>query len=533
MENVPIQLSNGEIIHGKHPVVIIGPNGSGKTTFGSNLAKTNNATWVGATRNLQFEDSIVMQTPENATSNVVSITREQMNHPWLQSNELNQLLAKLKAEDSQEKVVFANNHKKGIALELLDTKLDKLSSIWGTVFPKREIDFSSYSPKVKANHVGESLFGISRMSGGERVALYLLARVLDAPSGLIFIDEPEIHFHGVLARKFWNELEVLRSDCRFVYITHDLPFAVSRDNVQFVIVNSASSQTILDQDHNLPDEVIESILGAATFSVSAKRIVFCESTKTKKWDDAFYSAWFNSEDTAVIPVGSCAEVTKCVEVFNQNPAVIGMRAIGIIDRDFHSEDFLSALPSSIHALKVHEIESLFCAKDIFMIIGKHLGKTVDELNSYYEKVVDEFSNQFNQNEIEKNKIILERVKQRTEWQSKNLLNLVKDPSKSINDIKTDYLNALKIENWSFVPGDFFDEEKNKVESILSVNDVEGFLKIFPGKVFLGKITQKLGITSDTFLNIIIIILNNPKSDLRNDLILALQSYLPTQDIVVV
>lgn len=532
MEDLPIQLVSGEIIQGKHPVVIIGPNGAGKTTFGAKLAIANNADWIGATRNLQFEDSIVMQTPENATHNVFNTTRDQKERPWMLSNEINHLLAKLKAEDAQEKVVFTNNYRKGITLELSDTKLDRLSNIWASVFPKREIDFSSYSPKVKASHVDENLFGISRMSGGERVALYLLAKVLDAPSGLIFIDEPEIHFHGVLAKKFWNELEVMRSDCRFVYITHDLPFAVSRDNVQFIIVYSASSQAILKQEHNLPDDVIESILGAATFSVSAKRIIFCESTKTKKWDDSFYSAWFNSENTAVIPVGSCSEVIKCVEVFNQNPAITGMNAVGIIDRDFNSDDLLGTLLDPIHVLKVHEIESLFCIKDVFLIVGEYLGRTVIELNSYYEQIVDEFSDYFKENELEKNKIILERVKQKTEWQSKNLLNSVNDPSKKIDDIKLDYLNALKIENWSFVPGDFFDEEKNNVNTILDVKDVDDLLKVFPGKIFFGKITQKLGTTPDTFLSIVILILKNSESNLRDKMILALKSHLPAQDITV-
>ncbi len=528
MFDLPIKITADKEIAGNHPVVIIGPNGSGKTTFGANLARTNNAEWIGATRNLQFSDSISMQTPEQATNEVSNITNQQRNSPWMLSNELNQLLAKLKAEDSESAVKFRNESIITTGGKPEKTKIIQLVNIWNSIFPKREIDFSSYSPKVKAGHVNDTPFGISKMSGGERVALYLLARVLDAPSGLIFIDEPEIHFHSVLAKKFWNELEIIRNDCRFIYITHDIPFAVSRNNVQFIIVYSASEQTILKQEHSLPDDIIESVLGAATFSVSAKRIVFCEGSKNNKRDDEVYSAWFDSENTAVISVGSCDEVIKCVEVFNQTQAVRGVQSIGIIDRDFHSDDYFSSLSTDIKVLPLHEIESLFCLKDLFVIIGIHLGKQLAEITSLYNQFINEITDAFNNNLIEKNKIILERVKKRTKWQSKNLLNAVNNPSKTLAEIKLDYLDALKIENWLFVPSDFFEEEKNRVQGILDSKNIEELLKIFPGKTIFGKIIGKLGITQDSLINIIISALNNPASTIRDGIILIFKDYLPEQ-----
>lgn len=527
MTNLPIKLPDNSEIAGIHPVVLIGPNGSGKTTFGNNLSKANNAEWIGATRNLEFADSISMQTPEQAKNQVTSQKQNQKNSPWVQSSELNQLLAKLKAEDAESAINYRNNAIEETGLKPEMTKIIQLTNIWNSIFPKREIDFSSYSPKVKSSHRSDSApFGISRMSGGERVALYLLARILDASTGLIFIDEPEIHFHGVLAKKFWNELEILRPDCRFVYITHDLPFAISRTNVQFIIVYSESEQKVLEQQNNIPDDVVESVLGAATFSVSATKVVFCEGSKSAKRDDEFYSAWFDSDDTAVISVGGCNDVIKCVDVFNDNPAIQGANATGIIDRDFRADDYLSNLEDKITVLPVHEIESLFCIKDLFLIIGKHLGKSEKELTGLYDEIIEDFANHFNQNAVEKKKVILERVKQRTEWQSKNLLNAVNDPSKDIKDIKEEYLSALKIENWGFSPEGFFDEEEGKIEKILADKDIKGLLEVFPGKIFFGKIVGKLGITQTVFLNILISALNDPLSEIRSEIITALRSYLP-------
>jgi len=57
---------------------------------------------------------------------------------------------------------------------------------------------------------------------------YLAGRVLDSESTIIIVDEPEVHFHSRLAARFCNEMKALRPDCRLVYVTHDLPFALSR-----------------------------------------------------------------------------------------------------------------------------------------------------------------------------------------------------------------------------------------------------------------------------------------------------------------
>lgn len=363
--DIPISLNDGAILDGKHPLVIVGPNGSGKTTFGSELANRNNAEWIGATRNLQFGDAIAMQTPEQSRQQLTKVKNQSKSQPWTLSNELNNLLTKLKAEDSESAVKFRNKSITDPTVIPDRTKIIELTHLWNSIFPGREIDFSSYSPKVKAGHRNNAEVTISRMSGGERVALYLLARILDAESGIIFIDEPELHFHSILARRFWSDMENIRSDCRFVYITHDLPFAISRKNVQFIIIPSFNQYEILSLDDSIPQEVVESIIGAATFSISAKRIVFCEGARYNQRDDSLYSSWFSGEDTAVIPVGSCEDVIKCVEVFNDNPVVNGLNAIGLIDRDYWPEEYFNSIPSEVHVLPVHEVESLICVKGVF------------------------------------------------------------------------------------------------------------------------------------------------------------------------
>lgn len=526
--NLVIKLKNGKEIQGSHPIVIIGPNGAGKSTFANELAKMNQAQWVGATRNLQFEDSIVMQSPEYATREVANILNQSKSDHWRLSSELNQLLAKLKSEDADYSINYTNDCRNGIKSDVKDTKIVHLTNLWNAIFPQRKIDLSSYSPKVTASHRSGNLpYGISRMSNGERVALYLLARVLDAPSGLIFVDEPEIHFHNILAKKFWNELEIFRPDCRFVYVTHDLPFAVSRNEVQFIIVFSEARQEVLDLNNDIPSEIIQSILGAATFSVSATKIIFCEGSKLNKRDDELYSAFYKDEDTAVIPVGSCEEVVKCVEVFNKNAVTKGVVATGIIDRDYRSEEFLSKISQSIRTLPVHELESLYCTESLFLAVAKHLGKS----ETLYNDFIAQSKKFFKEHHKERNKVILERVKQRTEQQLLGTLNNLYTKDR-ISDLSSDYLNALQIDHWSFKPAEFFNNEKLLIEGALENNSsTDTFLKVFPGKILLSMATKLLGFGKENdYMALVISALNcgknEPLANLKLEITEALKKHLP-------
>lgn len=536
-ENIEIKIQPDQTIPGTHPVIIIGPNGSGKTTFGSQLASNNGAEWIPATRNLEFGDAIPMQTTEQAENSLTSSKNQQRSQIWTQANDLISLLSKLKAEENTSAIAFQKAFRAGHREDSPLTKIEKLTGIWNSLFPKREIDFSSYSPKVKASHrTNPSQFAIGRMSGGERVALYLLARIIVAPSGIIVVDEPELHFHGVLARKFWNTLEILRTDCRFVYITHDLPFALSRNNAQFIIVTSEVDRQILPPQTNIPDEIIEGVLGAASFSISAKKFIFCEGSKLNKKDDELYSTWLQDDGTVVIPVGSCEEVIKCVEVFNNNEAIVGLQAKGIIDRDYRSDEFLDGLPENIEPLALHEIESLYCTKNVFYAVAKYLGTSTADIESKYSDFITEGKRHFTDNTLEKNKIILERTKQRTEEKSKSILNSLHTET-NIDTVKISYLAALNIGNWTFSPENYFDEEKTRIEGILGETSThDDLLRLLPGKTLFPRIISSLGMTQESFLNLVISALNAPTETeqtplqiLKTELIKALEPYKPFQE----
>jgi len=58
LAEVVIKISDGDELGGSQPLVIVGPNGSGKTRFGTSLAQSNNADHIGALRNIQLNAQI-------------------------------------------------------------------------------------------------------------------------------------------------------------------------------------------------------------------------------------------------------------------------------------------------------------------------------------------------------------------------------------------------------------------------------------------------------------------------------------------
>ena len=112
------------------------------------------------------------------------------------------------------------------------------------------------------------------MSDGEKAALYLAGRVFSSDPGVLVVDEPETHLHALLAVRLWNALEDARPDIRFVYVTHDLTFALSRHKARFVLASPTEGLRTLDVSAELPDDVAEALLGSASLSFYASRVVF-------------------------------------------------------------------------------------------------------------------------------------------------------------------------------------------------------------------------------------------------------------------
>ena len=505
--SVPIKYnSQSDLIEGSDPIVILGPNGSGKTRYGLQLSDWNNAENIAALRNIALAENVPMQSLAQAEQELINHKRNRKKRPWNISSEINNLFAKLMAEDSSAAVTFRDNYRDGKAPEV--TKLMRLQQSWQELFPGRHIEFKGYTPKVTSEYVaGDTAYPAQSMSDGERVALYLAGRVLDAAPGIIIIDEPEVHFHSRLAIQFWDELEKLRSDCRFVYITHDLSFARSRQTNDYIIIRPGQELQLINIGSGIPEDITENILSAASFSIYASRIIFCEGTESS-YDQKIYRAYYSDRKDAVIPVCSCKDVIKCATTFKESNLIDGVTAIGIIDRDYWPEVFLNSTPSSITVLPAHEIEALLCLKAVFKAIASHLGINDHDIDVLYDEFCTEASSRFKDGLLLKQ--ISERFRLRCSEQVNCSLNSLKVEGDE-SDVRNNHCATLAPENWNISPEVIFDEESTYIKSVL-VSPFENFIRVLPGKVYFGILVKKLGLSREAYTDLISNALRSQEGD---------------------
>lgn len=534
-EPMPIQLPDGSAVEDDGgPLVLIGANGVGKTRLGTQMARQFSYDRVPALRSLSFDQTIPMQRLEDARRDANSLINQVRTQPWLMTQEINSLLSELKADDTQSATAFRDLAEAGNApARPEETQLKKLMRLWKRTFPGRELNLSTYLPKTKWSFAGRSPgeYDSNNMSDGERVALYLIARVLRASPGPIIIDEPEVHFHSLLAKSFWDTLETERADCRFIYITHDLPFALSRRNARIGIVKSETAVQLVAKDAPIPSDVFEGIIGAASLSVVAQRIVFCEGTIARSVDIRFFGSWFRSPSTVVVPVGGCSDVAKSVAVFKNNPAITNANAIGIVDRDYWSASYLDNLAAiGIHVLPAHEVEGLMAVREVAAAISSHLGiANFDSKYAAFEAAVrDRFKG------VVLNKQILERTKRVIDERLLGLAN-VANPQLTLTATRATLVAAVDLHRAVPDVGVLFDEQQKIVEDALA-KSASAFLAILPGKDCLDVLARQLGVTKERYIELVNNALSQPRvsetkafEKLSTELEAVLFKYLPPRE----
>ena len=233
------------------------------------------------------------------------------------------------------------------------TSLDRAIEIWNSLIGHREITIAEDLINVVPRTKDGITYDLVQMSEGEKVMLYLIAQILQAPEdGFIIVDEPEIFLHRAILKKLWNHLERERNDCIFVYLTHDIPFATSRESAQKIWMRlyKPPNKWVFEAINNneLPEELLLELLG------SYKKVLFCEGEVGG--DERIYNILF--PNFTIKSVGSCRNVIDYVRAFNRIPNRLS-NAFGVIDADFREQQELTSLEEgNVFSIKVAEIENL-------------------------------------------------------------------------------------------------------------------------------------------------------------------------------
>lgn len=420
---------------------------------------------------------------------------------WQPTEDINYLFSKLAQEHLKR---LSENNDLAISgnvsvAPITDTKLVNLQTLWGRLHPFRKLEISGFFPRVTRTDTvagvasPNATYQARHMSDGERTAIYLAARVLTAVHCKILIDEPELHMHSRLAIEFWSALEQLRPDCRFVYITHDLNFALSRREGKILTIRPDNTLQEIGAELG---EVAAQVLGAATLPFHAKRIVFFEGEEGRGFASQFFNGWFNDRDTFALAAGSrdavCAAVNGLISV-----GVTGAEVFGIVDSDYYPDKANQALRSEIKVLPLHEIESVLCIRPVVNAISAHQGKDTDEI---WDQFIGRIRTEFSKKAL--SKLVATRVRCRVTEMLHGSFNPTQIEDGMVETL-TKHKSAIIDMQLEQKMDVMFAEEEERATDALKLADRD-LLLLFPGKHLLNLLSHTLGFSRTNDLTDLII-----------------------------
>lgn len=487
------------------PVVILGANGAGKTRFTVYLEKLNDYSFedyynkkyvnknlkihrLSAQKSLSINDKISLRdynsaysmrtyghnTPANKLSYRYK-SKPEINLLDDYNDVLSLLFAKKSLEIEKEHNEIRRLQESNQAIpKLHPTVVDSVKKIWEELLPQRKLDLTGNN--IQAIYNDKPYHG-QEMSDGERVILYMICQtLLLEPETLFIIDEPELHIHKAILNKLWTRLEQERQDCVFMYVTHDLNFAVSRNNPKVIWMKSYSGNDIWDYEvlkdieyDKLPEELLYEIIG------TRQKILFVEGTH-ESLDYKIYSEIYGSE-YHIIPCESCVNVIKYVESKKSYQMLSDIKVYGIIDRDYRNDTELSSFESKgIYHLKVAEIENLFVVPELLELYKEEFGLDDEKLNHAKNKIIEIYK--ANINKQIKNALIYDLKYKLSSIDITRNGGDINDISKQISeDFALERINALK------------EIKKNIFKEDLNINEI---LKIFNFKEIINAVGSTFG-----------------------------------------
>jgi len=478
-------------IESSQSILFIGANGAGKTRLGAWIEITSPQSElvhrISAQKSLRFPDSATPRSIELAKKSLLfgheTYTYHHKNNRWggapatYLQDDFEKLLVYLFSDETEKNAIYKRESKS--STERINppvTRIDMVKELWEKILPHRELIIGGLRIQTCIKDQSDKIYNSSEMSDGERVIFYLIGQCLAAPeNGIIVIDEPELHLHKSIQIPLWSEIEKLRNDCLFVYLTHDVDFASAKENSKKIWLKSFDGQSWqweeISEDSNLPNELIIEILG------SRKPIVFVEG-ENGSFDVSLYREILS--DFLVIPRGSCTQVIQSVKALKANSQLHHLQVYGIIDRDRRPQHEIVKLEQdSIYVLNVAEVENLFCAQEILEIVSNRLGR---EAHQDFQNISDTIFSRLS-GEIET------QVALRVNDEIKFLLQMFDTSKRKEAEIQ----NSLNDVVSNIDVNKLYSENKQLLQGILQQRNYSDLLAVYNRKSLASQISPALGL----------------------------------------
>lgn len=383
----PAQSTISLTVDSNHPLFIVGRNGTGKSAL-MNWFRQNsqvNAVYLPGSRTALFDGESLSLTPSGRRDLAANLGHwdnnadaRWRNYSGNQRNE--KAIHDLVAAEHQYKTDCANEIAKNsdpvetaaaiAKLQANESPLDRVNRLLEQA--NIYVQMLIADNELKATSAGKS-FSYARMSDGERIALILIAEVIAAKPGAVFlIDEPELHLHRLIVVPLIATLIKSRPDCEFVISTHelDLPTSISKSRV--CIVRSVSWKIngavdhwdfdVVESTEDLPEGLLTDILG------SRRRVLFTEGAATSL-DIPMYSVLF--PNVSIRPKGSCKDVQHSVAAIKSTAGLHRTEPFGLIDNDgMTPEAAIDFQAENIFPLPYFSVESLYYDTDVLEAVAK-------------------------------------------------------------------------------------------------------------------------------------------------------------------
>ncbi len=474
-------------------IVIIGANGSGKTRLGVHIEKSFQATSVhriAAQKSLLLNDKINLISLERADHHLRTGYPEvgQGNkeaHRWGHKpathflSDFDAVLQRLFAGHNKVASKHLQERKANPQIPVPTTELEQLKEIWDALLPHRTLQVTDATIDVllpQRDNTGT--YSGSEMSDGERAIFYFLGQCLVAPdNGAIIIDEPEAHIHKAILGPLWDAIEKARPDCGFIYITHDLDFAVARTASLKYFIRSYDFLTSqwdleeLPEDTGLPEHVVAGLLG------SRKPVLFVEGEQGSL-DLSVYRHQYSG--FTIMPIGSCEAVIHSVSSYRASASLHWVGVRGIVDADHRDASDVAFLKTlDVDVLPVAEIENILLLPDVFTALAEALlCDPTMALQQLHILVMNDATANMDQVSARHTIRQLDQRLKRVEVNAKDLVTLTTVYSREIGAID---------------PAQIFADFKAKLQQSINDNDLAAVLALYDNKGLMGQAASLLGL----------------------------------------